>query len=628
MKKFLLILSIFCIAACQAEKIPIKNKLQVLNDLKSKQILVAMWGWDAKTLAPAAKKAGYDVVVKPGGNNLNEHKNEFPVWQKYGFKMIVRPHLFAVKDPFDEQQISNGYAQLEKVIKFHEKYNSNVVGYVIMWGFLGEGGFPPNYVFSEKAKKAFNKYMNTPGMPLPKQPPFGLPGNLRWVEWLKFRSNKLADFRKDYVAFAKKFTDKLVGTWSEFYSVDNYALNMGAAPGSDFLFYDLSFGDVTVNQKIALAESHGNMETFPTFEAWRDYILPFMAKAAGEGVTPMAFQFPMTRGAVAQGNTNQKKYYVDKIEDEYSLKIGPYMKKIIDAAKNTKIEKPDVLLVYDSFQAGAMPADKWYGRVLWPYYFGTKQIESAMRMMGVNLQIIPYEFLENFDLKKYKIVIVPDPMYLNEKMRKNLKSAKKVLYSGELLLAHRDEKTQSGSYTNKFSAKTFDKKFGEIIYFSNPKNKIIINKKNPLMKNVTFSESKKYPTDQMFTFKKFPKEAKTLAKVGDFPIIFTTGNGKNIFVANRAFATAWAEKTDWLEKGLFRFLKNVLKVSGVKIRVDSPPQARANASYVFGSYGVTGNMAWNATDKDIKLEMPNREKITVPKHGWTVVGEKRSITDY
>ena len=115
------------------------------------------------------------------------------------------------------------------------------------------------------------------------------------------------------------------------------------------------------------------------------------------------------------------------------------MKEIIDAAKNTKIEKPDVLLVYDSFQAGAMPADKWYGRVLWSYYFGTKQIESAMRMMGVN------------------------------------------------------------------------------------------------------------------------------------------------------------------------------------IPVKSPDQARSNLSYVFGSYGVTGNMAWNTTNKDIKIEMANGEKVVIPKHGWTTV---------
>ncbi|RLD11678.1 MAG: hypothetical protein DRI44_03075 [Chlamydiae bacterium] len=621
MKKNLLILSILCIAACQAEKNPIKNKSQVLNDLKSKQILVAMWGWDAKLLAPAAKNAGYEVVVKPGGNNLNEHKKEFPIWQKYGFEMLVRPHLFAVNDPFDEQQISNGYSELEKVIKFHEKYNSNVVGYVIMWGFLGEGGFLPNYKFSEKAKKAFNDYMKTPGMPLPEQPSMGMPGNLRWVEWLKFRSKKLADFRQDYVMFAKKFTDKLVGTWSEFYAVDNYALNMGDAPGSDFLFYDLSFGDVTVNQKLALAESHGNMETFSTFEKWRDYILPLMAHAAGQGVTPMSFQFPMTRNSGAQGNTNRKKYYVDKIEDEYSLKIGPYMKKIINAAL-PETNFPDVCLVYDSFQAGAMPADKWSGRVLWPYYFGTKQIESSMSQMGVNMRIIPYEWLENYDLSKYKIVIIPDPMYLNVKMKENLMSAKRILYSGEYLLTYRNVKTQKGNYTNEFHAITYDPRFGRIKYFKNNSGKIKINRKNAMMKNVDFPKEKNYPGDQMFTVSKYPANSVCLARVNGKPVIFTTNNGREIFVANRAFAFAWTEKNDWLEKGMFQFLKNVLKNSGVKIRVESLPQVRANLSYAFGSYGVTGNLAWNTTDKDIRMKMSNGRKIIIPKHGWAIIGNQ------
>ena len=630
MKNILLFTLLLFVTACQADKNPdsqiktelqqpqMQTKQQQLNDLKSKQILVAMWGWNPDVIAPAATNHGFEVVVKPGGNVIEQHKKEIPVWEKSGLDMLVRPDLFTVQDPFDKSQISNGYSELENIIKFHEKNNSNVVGYVIMWGFLGEGGFLPNYKFSDKAKKAFNDYMGTQGESLPKQPPMGMPGSLRWVKWLEFRSKKLSDFRADYIKFAKQFTDKLVGTWSEFYSVDNYILNMGDAPGSDFFFYDLSFGDVTCNQKIALAESHGNMETFPTFEAWRDYILPLMAKAAGEGVTPMSFQFPMTRGAIAEGNTNQKKYYVDKIEDEYSLKIGPYMKKIIDAADD-KIREPEVALVYDSFQAGAMPADRLPGRALWPYYVGTKQIESSMHQMGIDMRVIPYEWLEDHDLSKYKIVIVPDPMYLNSKMRKNLKTAKKVLYSGEFLLTHRDEKSQSGNYTNKFKAKTIDKEFGEIIYFNNPEGSIIVNKKNPLMKNVDFPKNKKYPKDQMFTFNNSPKGSKILAKVGKTPVILTTGNGKNIYVANRAFATAWTEKTDWLEKGMFTFLKNILQSSGVNIHVKTPPQARSNLSYVYGSYGVSGNFAWNTTDKNIKIEMSDGQKITIPKHGWTVV---------
>ena len=631
MTKYFSVLIIFLIVACQPQKSEMKNehkqpiaeksKQQQLKELKAKQILVAMWGWDPEIIAPAATNHGFEIVIKPGGNVIEEHKKEMPVWAESGLGMLVRPHLFTVKDPFDATQISNGYAELEEVIKFHEDNNSNVVGYVIMWGFLGEGGFLPNYKFSDKAQKAFNDYMNTPGMSLPEQPDKGSPGTIRWVEWLKFRSNKLSDFRADYVKFAKRFTDKLVGTWSEFYSVDNYALNMGDAPGSDFFFYDLSFGDVTCNQKIALAESHGNMENFPTFEKWRDYILPLMAKAAGEGVTPMSFQFPMTRGSVAEGNTNQKKYYVDKIEDEYSLKIGPYMKKIIDATDNN-ISEPDVLLVYDSFQAGAMPAGHHSGRVLWPYYAGTKQIESSMHQMGIDMRIIPYEWLEGYDLSKYKIVIVPDPMYLNQKMRKNLRTAKKVLYSGEYLLTHSDEKSRQGNYTNEFTARTFDKELGEIKYFRNPDGKIIVNKNHPLMKNVAFKENNSYPADQMFAFKKAPDNSKALAKIGKQPVIFTTDNGTNIFVANRAFALAWTEKTDWLEKGMFTFLKNVLQNSGVNIRVESPAQARSNLSYVFGSYGISGNLGWNMTDRDIKIKMTGGEEVVIPKHGWTTVVTK------
>ena len=616
MKKLLLLSIILLVTACQAIKPEMDSKAAQLKDLKSKQILVAMWGWDPEVLAPGATNHGFEVVIKPGGNIIEDHKKEVPIWSKSGLKMLARPHLFSVKDPFDKKQIKKGYGELKKIIKYHEKNNPDIVGYVIMWGFLGEGGFLPDNKFSEKARTAFNKYMKTPGAPLPNQSKKGLPGSLRWVKWLEFRSKTLADFRKNYVKFAKQFTDKLVGTWSEFYAVDNYILNMGDAPGSDFLFYDLSFGDVTCNQKIAFAESHGNMENFATFEEWRDYILPLMAKGAGEGVTPMSFQFPMTRGSIAEGNTNKKKYYVDKIEDEYSLKIGPYMKKIIDAAA-MPTNQPDVALVYGSFQAGAMPAASQHGRVLWPYYATTKQIESSMHQMGIDMRVIPYEWLENHDLSKYKIVIVPDPMYLNPKMRKNLKTAKKVLYSGEFLLTHKNDNSQSGNYTNKFKAKTFDKELGELVYFQNPESKIIADKKSPLIKNVNFPKDKKYVADQFFAFKNMPKNSKIIAKAGKAPFIFSRENGKIIHVANRAFAFAWTEKSDWLEKCMFAFLKNVLEESGVNIRVKSPAQARSNLSYVYGSYGISGNLAWNMTDKDLKIEMADGNKVTIPKHGWT-----------
>ena len=142
------------------------------------------------------------------------------------------------------------------------------------------------------------------------------------------------------------------------------------------------------------------------------------------------------------------------------------------------------------------------------------------------------------------------------------------------------------------------------------------------MKDVNFPKNKKYVADQMFAFRKTPENSKVIAKIGKYPFVFTRENGKIIHVANRAFAFAWTEKTDWLEKQMFNFLKNVLIESGVNIRVTSPAQARSNLSYVFGSYGVSGNMAWNTTDKDIKIEMSNGKKVIIPKHGWTVISNR------
>jgi len=599
------------------------SKQQQLKQLKEKQILVPMWGWSLDEMAPAAKRFGYEVVNQPQNSNIAQHARDIPVWTNSGLKMLVRPDLFIVSDPFDNEQVKIGYALLSNVIRFHEDANPNALGYVIQWGMFGEGGFPWGYKFSDKARNAFNQYMNTPNEPLPQAPVEGQPGSIRWVKWLEFRARKLRQFRKDYLEYAKQFTDKLVGTWSEVYPTDNYVLNMGDSPGADFVFYDLSFGDVTCYQTVAFGECHGEMESFSTFEAWRDHELPLMAKATGEGVTPIAFQFPMRCGDEVKNIAGKEQYCIDKIEDEYSLKLGPYIRELVDAV-NGKIRKPQVALVYHSFAAAALPAGSspsidGNNSVMPLYKKSAKQIEASMHQMGVDMRVIPYEWLEYHDMTQYKIVIIPDPMYLTEKMRQNLKTAKRVLYSGEFLLTHRDPATQSGSYLNKFNAFTIDPEFGRIDYLKSPKGRIETDSTHPWMKGLNFDEDHRYPADQMFVFEQLPPNSKIIAKVADSPIIIETDNGKAIYVANRAFLHAWHSKTGWLEKNMFTFLKNLLRDSGVDIRVNSPMLIRANHGPLYGSYGVSGYVAWNTTGNDLKIELSNGQEIVIPQFGWTLV---------
>jgi len=601
----------------QAKDDKVPSKSEQLADLKSKQILVAMWGWEPELMAPAAKKFGFEVVNQPQNNDITQHAIDIPIWAKEDLGMIVRPHLFGVKDPFDEEQVQAGFADLQKVIEFHEANNSNAVAYVIQWGMFGEGGFEWGYSFSDKAKAAFNQAMGTPGMALPKAPEHGVPGSIRYIKWVEFRAKTLTDFRERFVKFAKQFTDKLVGTWSEVYPVDNYVLNMGDAPGADFMFYDLSFGDVTCNQRIAFGESHGEMEAYATFEAWLDHELPLMAKAAGEGVTPISFQFPMRAGHEVNNIAGREQYSIEKIEDEYSLKIGPYIKQLIEATKGQKYN-PEVALVYHSFQASALPGGttpKFKGNysALPLYYSSTKQIESSLHQMGVAMEAIPYEWLEHHDLSQYKLVIVPDPMYLNDSMKANLKHANKVLYTGEYLMAHRDVDSEEGNYLDAFSAKT-TLKDNSVLYFKHSAGPIIVEKENPLMKGVDFGDHT-YPADQMFRFSDMPVDTEVLAKINDLPILFKT-DSNTLHLANRAFNQAWNLEEDWLENGMFTFLKNLVEQSGAKTQIASVPQARANLSYEYGSYGVCGNIAWNKTGQDITIKLVDESTVIIPKFGW------------
>jgi hypothetical protein len=265
------------------------SRQEQLRQLQAKQILVPTHGWSTEELAVTMTKFGYNVINAPQGNDLEKHKKEAAVWSAHNIKMLVRPGI-PVADPFDPEDVKQGCEELNGVVRFHDP-NPDVLGFVIAWGLFGEGGFLQDYKFSEKARQAFNEYMNTLGLPLPKAPERGQPGSMRWIKWLEFRMKTLREFRKTFVASAKQHTNKLVGTWSEFYPTLVYTLNMGEAPGADFLFYDFSFGDFTCDQTITFGETHGGLQHYETFEAWRKHELPLMAKAVGGGVIPIGFQF-------------------------------------------------------------------------------------------------------------------------------------------------------------------------------------------------------------------------------------------------------------------------------------------------------------------------------------------------
>lgn len=593
-----------------AVKMP--SRSEQLKELQKKQILVYMWGWSPEDFAPAAKKFGFQVLHAPSGNDIKAKAHEVEVFSKAGFQMVARPFMVC-KDPFDPDEVRKGCAELQRIIRYYDA-NPSIIGFAIAWGLYGEGGFPipEGYTFSEKAKEAFNNAMGTPGQELPTEPAEGQPGSLRWVRWLEFRSKVLRDFRKAYIAAAKQVTNKLVGTWSEFYPIENYQLNMGEAPGADFLLYDLSFGDTTTDQTRAFAECHGDMQHYKTYEEWLNHELPLMARAAGEGVVPMGFQFPMRRGHSVDFLTPTT-VFTDRVEDEYSLRSGPEMRKLIDAARGGA-RKPEVALVYQSFQAAALPG----GSAFWFYQPSARFIEGMLHQMGVAVKVIPYEFLESADLRKYRLVIVPDPMYLNDMMRANLKKARKVLYSGEYLLTHHDPATAKGDFNTGWSGET-KWEIGRLRYGRVPAGPLRITSKHPLMKGVAFPAGKSYPADQTVTFDPLPPGAEVLMSVGRTPAIVALERGRVIHVANRFFNHAYRAEEDWLEKGAFAFLRNLLLASGVKVRVKGEQLARVKESAPYGSYGLTGRIAWNATGRDLTLRLTDGGKITVPPFGWAKV---------
>ncbi|AQQ70331.1 hypothetical protein SMSP2_00676 [Limihaloglobus sulfuriphilus] len=570
----------------------IMSTQQQLESLQSKQMIVPSWGYDASVMAAGAKEAGYQV-----GNTQS-----FDAWKGQGVEVLARPEI-ETDDPFDPADVQAG---IDTLAEFVESVDSdqNVVGYVIRWGHLGEGGFPYDYEFSETARQAFNDYMGTPGEPLPTRPSPGNPGDMRWIKWIEFRSKTLRDFRETYISAIKQVTNKLVSTWSEFYATRHYDLNMGEAPGADFLFHDLSFGDVTTDQQIAFGECHGILQNYSTFESWRDVILPYMAKAAGDGVVPVAFHYPYSHS-------------FDDIQQEFSLRIGSSIRGLIDTVGRPQ-RNYEVALVYNSFSAAALPQGSNPDSLVMDIYSEkcAKQVEGILQQLGVDFKVIAYEGLEYKDLSQYKLVIVPDPMYLTDQMRTNLAGASKVMYAGEYLMAHRS--TQSGDYNTEFTAQTLLPGV-TLDYFKAPAGQLAAETpSHRWLAGIDLSSNPDYPADQMFAFSPMAASYEVVLKVGSNPVLIENTSGNEIFITNRFFHNGWNLPSNWLETIQYQFLKNVLSDLGVEIPVESGQQVRVQSGNSFGSYGINGNVAWNATGSDVTITLVGGKTLTIPGYGWTL----------
>jgi len=145
-----------------------------------------------------------------------------------------------------------------------------------------------------------------------------------------------------------------------------------------------------------------------------------------------------------------------------------------------------------------------------------------------------------------------------------------------------------------------------------------------LLKGIEVPPGLDYPADQAVIFDPLPKDARVLMRVGSSPLLFTRREGREVFFTRRFFCQAWYSEDARLEKIAFRLLRNFLQHYGVEIRVVSPQLARVKACTpaLYGSYGVTGPIAWNATSEPLVLKLNTGAQVAVPAYGWASTPKK------
>lgn len=311
-------------------------------------------------------------------------------------------------------------------------------------------------------------------------------------------------------------------------------------------------------------------------------------------------------------NTSPGTHSVEQIYDEYSLRIGAYIRRLIDAV-GRNVRDPQVALVYHSFSAAALPGGPpgehlmtkpvaggdeilvKHPKVL-PFYenTGAKQIEGLMHQLGVDFKVIPYELLECSDLTAYKLVIVPDPMHLNDATRRNLQNARSVMYAGEYLMAHRDPATGKSNYLEPegFSAQTESDNM-RLRYFKAPAGKLTAHGQQPhkWLENISLPEETPYPSDQMVVFDSPDQKFDVVLRAGELPIIVVNPDGNEIFVTNRFFHQGWNMESDWLEKIQYGILRNLFNDLNLEVRLSGESKSRVKSAPWYGSCGLSGHIA-------------------------------------
>jgi hypothetical protein len=116
-----------------------------------------------------------------------------------------------------------------------------------------------------------------------------------------------------------------------------------------------------------------------------------------------------------------------------------------------------------------------------------------------------------------------------------------------------------------------------------------------------------------------PEDFDPILKVGDNPVIITGCDDSEIYITNHLLNNAWHLQSDWLEEVLFGFFKNYLNYCGARVRVNTRQLVRVKENRFYGSYGLTGNIAWNATENDLRIEINNYGDVLIPSCGWVEI---------
>ena len=333
---------------------------------------------------------------------------------------------YAIIDVTDQAQ-RDRFQQYVREICSHLHNNTNVVGFNLAWGMLGEAGHTNNNAtgvyytamsgYSVNSLNKFKTWLADRGLPggdtidVNVQATWPVPSPTSqsdlYMNFIRFQQEQIMEFNYEAIAAAKSVTDKPMSLFSyRYWGLSQYARCWSPTPNADHVHSVFGEGSEDYSREISDTGLHGGISVLTTFQPQPWLYDVFLKRDMARGISHWAMLF---ENYYSEGNT----YYNPELFPGLSRTvISRY-----DGMGETVVPRDTkAAVVVPSWSCAAIPANDATNLYMPKYRSDIPPIYNRLESLGINYDLIIEEDLQNPVLQTtastYDAVILPYADYV------------------------------------------------------------------------------------------------------------------------------------------------------------------------------------------------------------------------